>query len=82
VVIGAAARTDALRAVGGFREWPMYEDWDLWLRVAKAGHSFVNCPEAVYLATFNENSRNRAPSQEAKLEAHRSIARANEVWVP
>ncbi len=82
VVIGAAARTAALRAVGGFREWPMYEDWDLWLRMAQVGYSFVNCPEAVYLATHNENSRNRAPSQEQRLEAHRAIARANGVWVP
>lgn len=82
VVIGAAARTEALRAVGGFREWPMYEDWDLWLRVAKAGYSFVNCPQAIYYASFNENSRNRAPTQAQKLEAHRLIARANGVVEP
>jgi glycosyltransferase involved in cell wall biosynthesis len=82
VVIGAKASTAALRAVGGFREWPMYEDWDLWLRVANIGGSFVNCPRAIYYASFNENSRNRAPTQMQKLEAHRMIARANGVWVP
>lgn len=82
IVIGAAARTAAVRAVGGFRDWPMYEDWDLWLRMAQAGYWFANCPDAVYLATHNENSRNRAPSNEQKLEAHRLIARANGVWVP
>lgn len=82
VVIGAAARTEALRAVGGFREWPMYEDWDLWLRVAKAGYSFENMPTAIYNANWSETSRNRAPTQAQRLEAHRAIAIDNGVWVP
>lgn len=81
-VIGTAARVSALQAVGGFHDWTMYEDWDLWLRVAKNGASFENVPSAIYEATFNETSRNRAPSQAVKLETHRAIARANGVWVP
>src|SRR5215207_3069141 len=46
-VVGSAACTDALRAVGGFRDWPMYEDWDLWLRMHLAGYTFENVEGAV-----------------------------------
>jgi len=38
----AVIRTDAFRSVGG--AWDLrlsFEDWDLWLRLARAGHSFV-----------------------------------------
>jgi glycosyltransferase involved in cell wall biosynthesis len=75
LVIGSMARTEALRAVGGFRDWPMYEDWDLWARCYLNGATFENIPDAVYLAAVRPDSRNRQPSKAAKLEAHRAIAK-------
>lgn len=82
IVIGAVARTKLLKDVGGFREWPMYEDWDLWLRCWQHGCSVIPVTNALYVAHVNEGSRNRGPSKEAKLEAHRAIARRNGVHVP
>ncbi len=39
------ARTPALRAVGGYREGPFPEDYDLWLRCLRAGMRFHKLPE-------------------------------------
>jgi hypothetical protein len=82
LVIGCVARTDLLREVGGFRDFPVYEDWDLWLRCWLAG------------ATF-ERSRRRLPgarparlpqpwplSQEEKHAGPPGIAEANGLPVP
>jgi len=35
-------RKDYLQAVGGFQEWYCEEDYYLWIRLAKAGYSFMN----------------------------------------
>ena len=59
LVIGSCARTDLLRQVGGFEEFPVYEDWALWLRCWKAGATFEFMPEAVYLAEWRRESRNK-----------------------
>lgn len=79
VVIGAAARTEALKAVGGFKDWPFYEDWDLWLRLYQHGYSFQDIPGAIYLANWSESSRNRSPTQAEKAMVHNEIAKANGV---
>lgn len=74
IVVGAGARVATLQAVGGWREWPMYEDWDLWLRAhVHARATFARAPESVYRAHARRDSRNRAPSREEKLAAHRAI---------
>jgi GT2 family glycosyltransferase len=49
-VIGTLIHRDLFTEVGGFREFPMYEDWDLWLRCEKAGAEIVHVPDAIYLA--------------------------------
>lgn len=82
LVVGAAVRADLVRALGGWRDWPMYEDWDLWLRCHLAGASIQAVPKAVYRAHARSDSRNRAPDAAARLEAHRMIAAANGVPVP
>lgn len=79
LVIGAQARTEALRKVGGWHEFPVYEDWDMWLRCYLAGYTIQAIPQAVYRAHVNLRSRNRGPSQAVKLAAHRAIAAANEI---
>ena len=38
-------RRSALEAVGGFRDAPWAEDWDLWLRLDAAGFGFAKIPE-------------------------------------
>jgi len=81
IVIGAVARTDLLRRVG-WQDEPLFEDWSMWLRCAQAGATFETIPAAVYRAHARRDSRNRAPSQDARLAAHRAIAEANGVPVP
>lgn len=82
LVIGAAARVDVLRGVGGFADWPVYEDWDLWLRCWQAGASVEAIPSAVYVAHVRQDSRNRSGSAFERFEVHRQIARANGVPIP
>lgn len=76
IVIGAAARTSVLREVGGFADWPMFEDWDLWLRCVMAGATTARAPHAVYRAWRRRGSRNRA-TPERCAEIHSAILRAN-----
>lgn len=38
-------RVDAVRAVGGYRDVPLMEDYDLWVRLLAAGVRFENMPE-------------------------------------
>jgi glycosyltransferase involved in cell wall biosynthesis len=77
LVIGTLARTSLVKAVGGFREWPMYEDWDLWLRCWRSGCSVSQVPTATYIANVRHGSRNRNPSRAEKNQAHQMIARSN-----
>jgi cellulose synthase/poly-beta-1,6-N-acetylglucosamine synthase-like glycosyltransferase len=82
IVIGAAVRTDLVRKVGGWRDFPWSEDYDLWARCWLAGATFEPVPTAVYRAYVRRDSRNRAPDPGAKLAAHRAIAVANGLPVP
>jgi glycosyltransferase involved in cell wall biosynthesis len=60
VLIGAAVRTNLIRAVGGWRPFTMYEDWDLFLRLHLVGASFELIRDAVYRVEVREDSRNNA----------------------
>lgn len=77
LVIGTAVRTEMVREVGGFREFEVYEDWDLFLRCWLAGGTVEAVPTAVYLAHWRRQSRNRAPGVAAKNQVHRDIIDAN-----
>lgn len=77
LVCGSAVRAQMLRDIGGWRDFPWSEDWDVWLRCWKAGATFEAIPDAVYRAFVNRQSRNRAPDQAFRNEAHRAIHRAN-----
>lgn len=73
--IGAIARVEAMRAVGGFREYPVYEDWALWLMMQQNGATFGTHYASVYLANarHNEHHRNKSiPLHERNL-IHESI---------
>lgn len=82
LVVGTVARTELLRKVGGWRDFPLYEDWDMWVRCWQAGASIAPVPSAVYRAHVRSDSRNRAPKRDLKMNAHRLIARANSLPVP
>jgi len=64
MVIGTAVTVDAFNYVGGFKDWPIYEDWDLWLRCHKDYDAqFAIQPEAIYLVGDNPDSRNKQPTK-------------------
>lgn len=76
IVIGACARAQLIRDIGGWRDFSWSEDWDVWLRCHLAGATFATT-RAVYRAHVRRDSRNRAPERAAKLAAHHAIAAAN-----
>lgn len=82
IVIGACTRVDLIRRVGGWRDFDLFEDYDLWARCWQAGADIQPAPGAVYRAHVHSNSRNREPSRAVRLEVHRAIARANGLPVP
>jgi hypothetical protein len=73
LVVGACVRTELLRQVGGWHDYPVYEDWSTWLRCHLAGATFEPVYGAIYRAHVRRNSRNRAPSHAVKLATHRRI---------
>lgn len=77
LVVGTMVRAAMVRAVGGWRDFAVYEDWDLWLRCWLAGASVEAIPAAVYRAHVRRDSRNRAPAHALKEATHRAIVRAN-----
>ena len=76
LIVGAAARTDILRSVGGWRDWSVYEDWCLFLRCYRAGATYEQIRDAIYRAHVRPDSRNRAPSMEEKNRVHHEILAA------
>lgn len=77
IVVGAMVRTDLVREAGAWRDWSVYEDFDLWMRVLLQGASVEVIPDAVYRAHVNPQSRNRAPAMAVKDAAHHAIVAAN-----
>ena len=77
LVVGTAVRAELVLHVGGWREWPLYEDWDLWLRCWMAGATVEAVPDAVYRAHWRADSRNRAPEMAFKNKIHREIVASN-----
>jgi glycosyltransferase involved in cell wall biosynthesis len=69
-----AARTESLRAVGGYDErlW-VGEDWELWLRLAAAGFRFVRIPQL--LAVYRERAGSLMSDSERVLAAKREVYR-------
>lgn len=61
-VIGTLIPRLLFLELGGFREWPSIEDYDLYLRAYDAGLPLIYVPDAVYRATVNPLGRNRDQS--------------------
>lgn len=77
LVVGTLAPVDLLKQVGGWRDFPWSEDWDLWLRCYLAGATVEAIPTAVYRAHVRPGSRNRALPLAEKISVHRAIEKAN-----
>ncbi len=56
--IGTAVRRRDVLAVGGWRDWPAFEDFDLFRRLWLAGGRIEHVSAAIYLAHRRPNSRN------------------------
>lgn len=82
LVVGTLVRPQLVRDVGGWRDFPWSEDWDLWVRCWQAGATIEAIPQAVYRAHVRRDSRNRGLARSARLDAHRAIAEANRLPVP
>jgi hypothetical protein len=60
----ALFRPEKALEVGGYREFPLLEDWDLWVRMSRAGCRFKAVPEARYWYRQHPDSRNKVPAGE------------------
>lgn len=58
MVIGTMLPRSLFQEVGGFNEWPMYEDWDLWIRCWRSGAVIAACERAIYRVHVRGASRN------------------------
>jgi hypothetical protein len=68
---GAVIRRQAILDVGGYRDLEAWEDWDLWVRMVRAGKRFKGHPEAKHFYRWTEGTRNKTTAEQAarlKLE--------------
>ena len=86
LVCGTCARTELLRAVGGWWAEELYEDWSLWLRCWKHGCTVEPIMRAIYVQHLSFTSRNHTgAAYERREEVHDEIIRSiygEEVPVP
>ena len=73
LVIGTVIPAWLFRKVGGFEEWPIYEDWALFARMQDAGAVPVKVPDAVYVAHQRPGSRNRSSPPGERAYWHQRI---------
>lgn len=74
--IGTTVSSAAFGHADGFREWPVFEDWDLFARIWKAGAEVVKVPNAIYVAHWDINGRNKIPTRAEKEQYHFEIGRS------
>ncbi|MGB8933106.1 MAG: glycosyltransferase [Anaeromyxobacteraceae bacterium] len=68
----ALLRREALEAVGGWREGPFPEDYDLWLRLCEAGGALANVPR-VLLGWRESGARLTRTDGRYSLSNHRAL---------
>lgn len=56
-------RTAVLRAVGGWRDEPVPEDWELWLRLVEARHALRCLPETLHRWTDHDRRLTRTDAR-------------------
>jgi GT2 family glycosyltransferase len=70
LIIGTLVRREQFQRVGGFRAWPLYEDWDLWIRCWLDGATIRTAPSAIYRVHVNPAGRNSADRATALRTYH------------
>lgn len=75
LTIGTLIPTAHFQEIGGFREWPLYEDWDLW---ARSTARIVKVSSAIYLAHYSPTSRNRRARRAERNYWHQMIG--HDLW--
>jgi glycosyltransferase involved in cell wall biosynthesis len=79
-VIGTAIRRELVAELGGFLEWPAWEDWCLFRRAVLAGATLEHVPRAVYRAHVREHHRNELDPVAAR-RLHRRIRSYHAEWL-
>lgn len=78
LIVTTLMRREMFLAVGGFRDVPMYEDWDLFQRLLKAGAGVERVPDAVCRVHIRPDSLHRRGStRQEKVAAHETVRRLN-----
>jgi GT2 family glycosyltransferase len=77
-VIGTLIQRNTFWKVGGFKEWPCYEDWDLFLGAHMEGIPIIYVPDAVYKAHVSPGSRN-APTRDQAQRVYHQIRKRHGV---
>lgn len=77
-VIGTGAPRRLLLEIGGFDEWPAWDDWALWLKCVARGAHIVYVEDAIYRAHVRPDSRMRSVVDGRRL--HAEHARAHREW--
>ncbi|HEX6788038.1 MAG TPA: glycosyltransferase [Gaiellaceae bacterium] len=81
VYTSATVRRSVLIDVGGFQTFARSEDYELWLRIAAAGHTFVRAPglQAVYRDRPGSRIHDRRAMVEGRLEIYDFVLRTYEL---
>lgn len=77
ICVGAVARTELLKEIGGWKEWGTFEDYDLWQRAWIAGASITPVPDAVYRAYSTPQGRCKNLPVEESTAIQRKICETN-----
>lgn len=72
-VIGTLIQRSTFVEVGGFQEWPLFEDWDLFLGAHMLGVPIVYVPDAVYKAHVKRGGRNEPGDRRLVNQTYRAI---------
>jgi glycosyltransferase involved in cell wall biosynthesis len=72
-VIGTLVPRALFEQVGGFHDWPLYEDWELWLRCQQAGARLVPVPDAVYCAHVAGDGGRNQPDRPTQVRVYGEI---------
>ena len=78
-------RTDALRAVGGYRHVHFMEDYDLWARLIRSGYRFHNDPRPLTWFRTSEAMFGRRSGKEmwrAEIQMQRNLVQCGLIGYP
>lgn len=67
IVIGAMCPTDMFYEVGGFKQYPILEDWALWRAMVANGAIVKDVPHAIYRVYVRTQSRNQDQKQHGQV---------------